>query len=436
MTRAISAALISAAFALIPLTAAAQGQKPPAMPEGAGKQLVEGLCSSCHALQLIHNSSGYTRDQWKELTGYMVDMSGSAAQQNEVLDYLTKNFPPENPRAGKQVPGSFKVAFKEIVTAQLGQRTRDPIQAADGSIWYAGQYGNLIGRYDPKTQRTREYPLPPNSMPHTVQLDPKGRPWFSGNKNATIGWVDPASGKPTVWKMPDPEATDPHTITFDKNGMVYFTFQAANRIGKLNPDTGEIKIVKVAEQRSQPYDIKFDREGTTLWVSCNARPCLLKVNPETLAITEVKLPTAGTTVRRLDFAPDGTVWYVNSGAGKIGRVNPKSGEIKEWDSPSGSKSHPYGIAVLDGAVWYNESGVRPDMLVRFDIARETFQSWPIKSGNIHAGILRNARVTRQGTLLIHQTATNRIIEVTPERARSALSDEHAAVVAGSEGSRP
>ena len=61
------------------------------------------------------------------------------------------------------------------------------------------------------------------------------------------------------------------------------------------------------------------------------------------------------------------------------------------------------------------SGVRPDALVRFDIATENFQSWAIKSGNVYAGILRNARTTPQGTLLIHQTATNRIIEVTPQR---------------------
>ena len=83
--------------------------------------------------------------------------------------------------------------------------------------------------------------------------------------------------------------------------------------------------------------------------------------------------------------------------------------------PSGPSSHPYGIAVLDGAVWYNESGMRPDVLVRFDIAAETFQSWTIKSGNVYAGILRNARITPQGTLLIHQTATNRVIEVIPQK---------------------
>jgi virginiamycin B lyase len=407
-------------LALIPLAGSAQAQMkgPPPLPDGKGKQLVEGMCGSCHALQLISNSSGYSREHWRELVGYMVDLSGSPAQQNEVLDYLTTNFPPSNKRAAKEVPGKFQVTFKDYVMTQLGQRTRDPVQAADGSIWYAGQYGNLIGRFDPRTGQSKEYPLPPNAMPHTVELDPKGRPWFSGNKNATIGWVDPATGKATVYKMTDPEAKDPHTITFDKKGMVYFTFQASNMIGRLNPDTGEIKLVKAAAQRSQPYDIKFDREGM-LWVSCNARPCLLKVHPDTLEVTEVKLPLPTTTVRRLDFAPDGMIWYVNSGSGRIGRLNPKSGEIKEWDSPSGPRSHPYGIAVLDGAVWYNESGVRPDMLVRFDIATETFQSWPIKSGNLYAGIVRNARKTPQGTLLIHQTATNRIIEVIPQKATAA-----------------
>ena len=416
MPRTFSASLIAAAFLLIPASASAQGKPPPPLPEGKGRQLVEGMCASCHALQLIHNSSGYTREHWRELVGYMMDLSKSPEQQAEVIDYLTTNFPPNNRRPAKPVPGNFQVTFKEWTMPQLGQRSRDPIQAADGSIWYAGQYGNLIGRLDPKTGQAKEYPLPDNAMPHTVEIDPKGRPWYSGNKNGTIGWVDPASGKATVYKMPDPEAKDPHTITFDKRGIVYFTFQASNMIGRLNPDTGDIKVVKVAAQRSQPYDIKFDAEGM-LWVSCNARPCLLKVNPDTLEITEIKLPLPTTTVRRLYIAPDGMIWYVNSGSGKIGRLNPKSGDIKEWDSPSGPRSHPYSIVVLDGAVWYNESGVRPDMLVRFDIATETFQSWPIKSGNLYAGIVRYSRVTRQGTLLLHQTATNRIIEVTPQGAQ-------------------
>ncbi len=51
-------------------------------------------------------------------------------------------------------------------------------------------------------------------------------------------------------------------------------------------------------------------------------------------------------------------------------------------------------------------------MVRFDPASETFQSWPIPSGGIYAGIVRHMRPTRDGNLLIHQSSTNRIILMT------------------------
>ena len=57
-------------------------------------------------------------------------------------------------------------------------------------------------------------------------------------------------------------------------------------------------------------------------------------------------------------------------------------------------------------------GKRPDALVRFDPETKTFQSWPIPSGKIYAGIVRHMRPTEGGNLLIHQSGTNRIILVT------------------------
>ena len=38
------------------------------------------------------------------------------------------------------------VTFKEWVVPTLGQRSRDPLQLADGTIYWAGQYGSLVGR--------------------------------------------------------------------------------------------------------------------------------------------------------------------------------------------------------------------------------------------------------------------------------------------------
>jgi len=40
--------------------------------------------------------------------------------------------------------------------------------------------------------------------------------------------------------------------------------------------------------------------------------------------------------------------------------------VQEWPSPGGRQSEPYGIAYGDGALWYSESAVRPNTLVRFD----------------------------------------------------------------------
>ncbi len=408
----LAAALLCAVATLAPRNADAQ-RRSPALPAGANQELVQGTCTACHQTNQIMRSFGYPREQWRELTSTMVDLSAAPKERAKITDYLAAHFPPNTKRAPKIIPGSAKISIKEWQVPTLGQRSRDPVQAADGSIWWAGQFGNLIGRINPKTGDMKEYPLPDNALPHSVTLDRAGNVWYTGNKNGTVGKLDPKTGKITEYMMPDPKAKDPHTAVFDKQGILWFTLQQSNMLGRLDPKTGAIKLVTMKTRRAKPYGIKIDAEGTP-WVACNGSNCLVKVDPTTMKLTEIKLPIPETTVRRLDIAADGMIWYGNSSQGRIGRFNPKTGDIKEWPSPSGPKSHPYGLAVIDGIVWYNESGMRPDALVRFDPKTETFQSWPIKSGGIYAGIVRHMRATPDGNLLIHQSSTNRIMLVTLE----------------------
>ncbi|MDH3314817.1 MAG: cytochrome C [Gammaproteobacteria bacterium] len=415
MLRALTAPLVVATvLALVPVLPRAQG-KPFGLPEGAGKDRVEALCTVCHRAREILNSSGYTREGWKELTSTMVDLSSVPEEQDRIMQYLATHFPPNTKRAPKLVPGSERIAFKEWQTPTLGQRSRDPIQAPDGTIWWAGQWANVIGRINPSTGEMKEYALPANAMPHTVTLDAKGNVWYTGNKNATIGYLDPGTEKITEFKMPDPNAKDPHSAVFDAKGILWFTMQLSNRVGRLDPATGEIKIVEMTAPKSRPYGIKIAPDGAP-WFACNGRPCIVRIDPATMELTAVKVPGEKARVRRLAFDSDGTIWYVNSGEGRLGRYSPKTDAIKEWPSPSGPKSHPYAIVVLNGIVWYNESGQRPDTLVRFDPRTETFQSWAIPSGNVHAGIIRHMRATPDGNLIIHQSSTNRIILVTPSAA--------------------
>ena len=269
MLRSSTACLLVAAVSLfVPLAAHAQA---PALPQGPGRDAVEAVCTGCHQTNMITQSSGYTHDGWKELIGTMIDLSRSPETQAAITQYLAANFPPNTDRAAKLVPGSAEITFKEWVMPTLGQRTRDPIQAADGSIWWAGQFGNLIGRFNPATGEMREYPLPPNALPHTVELDAKGIPWYTGNKNGSVGKVDPATGKVTVYKMPDPAAQDPHTLVFDKQGIAWFTLQNSNMVGRLDPESGDIKLATLPTPDSKPYGIKIDADGVP-WFHATGAP--------------------------------------------------------------------------------------------------------------------------------------------------------------------
>ena len=410
MSKASIASFAAASLSVLAVIAAPTPSPAAGLPAGAGNQLVEGFCTACHRTNQITRSSGYTRDEWQELIGTMIDLSGSPAERDTLTQYLATHYQPHAKRAPKLIAGDHKIEFKEWTVPTLGQRSRDPIEAPDGTIWWAGQWGNLIGSIDPKTGAMKEYPLPENAKPHTVTLDAAGNVWYTGNKNGTVGKLDPKTGKITEYKMPDPAARDPHSAIFDRKGILWFTLQHSNMVGRLDPKTGDVKLATMKTPGSKPYGIKIDADGVP-WVACNGSNCLVKIDPAKMRLTEIKLPGAATHVRRLDIAADGMIWYVNSGRGRLGRYDPKTGDIKEWPSPSGPKSHPYAIAVIDGIVWYNESRRRPDALVRFDPKTETFQSWPIPSGKVYAGIIRHMRATQDGNLIIHQSSTNRIILV-------------------------
>jgi virginiamycin B lyase len=375
-----------------------QGQRggaPVQLPEGEGRDLVQAKCVACHGLNLI-SGSGFSKAQWESFVPTMVALPKD--ELATVTSYLAANFPEKPGRKPTLVPGTATVKITEWVVPTLGQRSRDPIEAPDGSIWWTGMYASLVGRLDPKTGEMKEFPLPATARPHTIIADAAGNIWYTGNSNATLGKLDPKTGKITEYKT---TARDPHSMVFHRNGMIYFTAQNARVIGRFSPQTGETSEIA---SEPNPYGIQMAADGT-LWVAFNGTNKIGALNPDSLAIRYYEVPEASSRIRRLGIASDGTVWYGNFTRGTIGRLDPKSGAVKEWPSPSGPASQPYALAVINDVVWYNESGMRPDALVRFDPKTEKFQSWAIPSG---VGIVRNFGVTKDGNLIIHQSSSNRV----------------------------
>jgi virginiamycin B lyase len=368
-----------------------------ALPQGEGESLVREHCSSCHRPEILERAQGYnTTSEWRELMATMVALDEPRADL--IARYLAKHFQSKPELYPTLVPGPVNIEIEEWRVPTLGQRSRDPVEGLDGSIWWTGMWASLVGRLDPLTGDVREYPLPPSARPHSIVPDNEGFIWYLGNSNGTVGKLNPLTGDIREY---DTGLADPHTGVFHPNGYFYFTAQRAGAVARLDPASGEVLTVNTCPR---PYGIKVGPDGY-LYVAFNGENAIGQVDPATLEVNYFAIPHEDSRIRRLDIASDGTIWYVNSSRGKIGHLDPKTGAVREWDSPSGPKSHPYAIAVIDDVVWYNESGQRPDALVRFDPETEAFQSWAIPSG---IGIIRHVWVTRDKDLLIHQSSSNRI----------------------------
>ena len=294
-----------------------------------------------------------------------------------------------------------------------GTFPHDPAVAPDGALWYTGMQANTIGRVDPRTGQVKEYKLPtPDSGPHGIVADRDGNIWFTANYSGYIGRFDPKTNIFREYALPNPAARDPHTLVFDQKGMLWFTVQGGNFVGRLDPASGRIELRKLKVEKSRPYGLVVNSKGVPFFCEFG-RNMLASIDPRTMEITEYPLPE-GARPRRLAITPDDMVYYSDYARGRIGWLDPKTGVTGDIASPGGDRSAPYGMAsTRDGIIWYSESGVSPNTIVRFDPRTKSFASWPIPSGG---GVIRHMVATERGDLYIACSGKDNVGRVSISRA--------------------
>jgi virginiamycin B lyase len=390
------------------------------LPEGIGRDRVQATCARCHGLDKF-TSTRLSHDDWREVVDLMQTYGAALAPEDVpvVTDYLARSFPGKPKPPGVVVPGEVEAVVTEWSLPTPGSRPHDPAVAPDGSIWYTGQADSTLGRFDPGTAAFKQYPLKPSAPttrrlpygvgPHGLVADAGGDIWFTAQLAGYVGRLDPKTGHTVDYPMPDAAARDPHTPIFDQKGTLWFTLQNSDMIGRLTPATGEVKVVRVPTAQSQPYGIVVNSEGVPFFVQLTAHR-VGSIDPVTMAVREYVLPHDDTMPRRIALTADDAVWYTDYGRGYLGRLDPKTGKSTEWSTPSGAgpDSQPYAITAVGNVVWYVETGVSPNMLVRFDPASEKFQTWPIASGG---GVVRHMVAAPDGTLWLACSGVDRIARV-------------------------
>lgn len=266
-------------------------------------------------------------------------------------------------------------------------RPRDPYVDPQGAVWFVGQAGHYVARFDPESAEFRRFDLEAGAGPHNLIVDDDGIVWYAGHRSAHIGRLDPATGQIRRFTFADSAARDPHTLVFDSDGSIWFTMQSSGYVGRLVPETGDIRLVRMEARNTRPYGIIVAADGR-VWFNQFGVPRVGMLDPATFTVRHFDLPHERARGRRIELSSDGAVWYVDYVRGKLSRLDPETGSVEEFDAPGGASSLPYALVADDrDRLWYVETGVRPNRFVGFDTkTRAVVATAEIPSG---AGAVRH-----------------------------------------------
>jgi virginiamycin B lyase len=111
-----------------------------------------------------------------------------------------------------------------------------------------------------------------------------------------------------------------------------------------------------------------------------------------LRVQEFAVP-AGSHPHDVAPARDGTVWYTGQHTGELGRLDPRTGQIRRV--PLGAGSAPHGVIVgPDGAAWVTDGGL--NAIVRVDDRTHRVRRFPLPTSSY--ANLNTATFDRRGIL--------------------------------------
>lgn len=280
--------------------------------------------------------------------------------------------PPET-TAPSQVAGEL-VFTTETYRVPSGAHPHDVAVASDGGVWYTGQRNGTLGWLDPATGEVREARLPSGAAPHGVITGPDGAGWVTDQGLNAILRVTPGDFELDVF--PAPAGTSPHTPVFDFDGILWFT-GAGGWIGRLDPADGQVDAIR-APRGAGPYGITVTPSNEIWFVSLQGS-YLGQVDKATGDIEVIEPPTANAGTRRVWSDSTGRLWVSYWNAGMVAVYDPADGSWREWDLPGGgNQAYSMYVDELD-AVWLSDFG--RNSVVRFDPETEKFLSFESNRAN-------------------------------------------------------
>jgi virginiamycin B lyase len=101
----------------------------------------------------------------------------------------------------------------------------------DGIVWFSERRGGKIGRFDPRTDTFKEFPLPgPEPSPYAIGIDRNHMIWYSSHEQDTLGRLDPATGQVIEYPYPHSEISM-REFFLDSKGRMWYASSVNNKVG-------------------------------------------------------------------------------------------------------------------------------------------------------------------------------------------------------------
>jgi len=170
------------------------------------------------------------------------------------------------------------------------------------------------------------------------------------NYGITPGAHPNLAGKVSEWPVPTPRfARDPAP---GPDGNIYISVMSGNKVARFEVKTRTFREWDLPSGH-RPHGLLVDKQGI-VWTTGNGNGTIGRLDPGSGRMTEYRTPSGGGGPHTLVISEEGVIWFTLQSGDRIGRLDTRgSGQITEYQTSGG----PYGLS-LDkaGNVWFCRMG--------------------------------------------------------------------------------
>jgi len=368
-------------------------------------------CLSCHQMGNSLSRFPRTPEQWEITIERMHRYVGSDFDENlrKRRSYiLSEGFNGEPLKVRPQFPLDDSLSRTKIYEYRMekGVIPHDAIvNPNDGLIYTVDQGADHMAITDTMTGKTEYISQEGGTLwipfwktktmdwpferfgPHSLAMGLDGKYYTTNSFMNSIGVFNPETREWEPSIFAGVRAIYPHTVRIDKKGIVWFTIAGRERVGRVDPVSKESTLIDLPDAESgglaggtQPYGIDINPADGSIWYSRLFGDKIGRIDPDTLRVQEFDSPIRGPRRMRFDQR-DGTLWLTGYSEGKLARITTSTNgfESKVYSLPEFAEGYgpaPYALGVhpKTGDVWLNEN--MTDRFFRFIPEEERFVVYP------------------------------------------------------------